>query len=108
VANVALNLVFIPQYGFRAAAVVSVVTEALVLVPLSLAARRRGLAPGLGYVPVVAAAAGALAAVGLFLPGPAALAIAASGAAYLAIVLSLPGTPREVAFEHLLPVLRRR
>ena len=108
VANVALNLVFIPQYGFRAAAVVSVVTEAFVLVPLSLAARRRGLAPGLGYVPVVAAAAGALAVVGLFLPGPAALAIAASGAAYLAIVLSLPGTAREVAFQHLLPVLRRR
>jgi len=108
VANVALNLVFIPQYGFRAAAVVSVVTEAFVLVPLSLAARRRGLAPGLGYVPVVAAAAGALAVVGLFLPGPAALAIAASGAAYLAVVLSLPGTAREVAFQHLLPVLRRR
>ena len=108
VANVALNLAFIPLYGFRAAAVISVVTEALVLVPLALAARRRGLAPRLGYVPVVAAAAGAMAAVGLLLPGPAAIAMAASAAVYLAVVLALPGTAREVAFRHLLPVLRRR
>jgi O-antigen/teichoic acid export membrane protein len=107
VANVVLNLAFIPVYGFRAAAVISVVTEALVLCPLAFAARRRGLAPRLGYVPVVAAAAGAMAVVGLFLPGPAALAIVASGAAYLAVLLALPGTGREVAFRHLLPVLRR-
>ena len=106
-ANVALNLVFIPLYGFRAAAVVSVATEALVLVPLALAARRRGLAPRLGYVPVVAAAALAMAAVGLLVPGPALGAMAAAAVVYLAVVLALPGTARDVAFRHLLPVLRR-
>ena len=107
VANVVLNLVFIPVYGFRAAAVVSVVTEMLVLVPLAVAARRRGLAPRLGYVPVVAAAAGLMAGVGLFLPGPALIAMAGSAVVYLGTVLLLPGTVRDVAFRHLLPWLRR-
>ena len=106
-ANVVLNLVFIPLYGFRAAAVISVVTEMLVLVPLSLAARRRGLAPGTGYVPVVAAAAAAMAVAGVVVPGPALIAMAASALVYLAVVLALPGTARDVAFRHLLPVLRR-
>ena len=107
VANVSLNLVFIPVYGFRAAAVVSVVTEMLVLVPLAVAARRRGLAPRLGYVPVVAAAAGLMAGVGLLVPGPALIAMAASAVVYLGTVLLLPGTVRDVAFRHLLPWLRR-
>ena len=107
VANVVLNLVFIPVYGFRAAAVVSVVTEILVLVPLAVAARRRGLAPRLGYVPVVAAAAGLMAAVGLLVPGPALVAMAVSAVVYLGTVLLLPGTARDVAFRHLLPWLRR-
>jgi O-antigen/teichoic acid export membrane protein len=106
-ANIVLNLVFIPVYGFRAAALVSVATEALVLVPLAVAARRRGLAPSVRYVPVVALAAAVMAAVGLLVPGPAAVAMAASVAAYLVVVLVLTGTAREVAFRHLLPVLRR-
>jgi len=107
VANVVLNLVFIPVYGFRAAAVVSVVTEMLVLVPLALATRRRGLAPRLGYVPVVAAAAALMAGVGVLVPGPALVAMAASAVAYVGAVLLLPGTARDVAFRHLLPWLRR-
>jgi hypothetical protein len=33
--------------------------------------------------------------------------MAASALVYLAVVLALPGTARDVAFRHLLPVLRR-
>jgi O-antigen/teichoic acid export membrane protein len=106
--NVALNLVLIPLYGFRAAAVVSVATEAAALVPFALAVRRRGLAPRLAYAVTVAIAALAMAAVGLLVPGPAAVAALAAGVAYALVLLSLPGTARSIFLGDLLPVLRRR
>ena len=106
--NVALNLVLLPLYGFRAAAVVSVATEAVALVPFALAVRRRGLAPRLAYAATVALAALAMAAVGLLVPGPAAVAALAAGVAYALVLLSLPGTARNVFLGDLVPVLRRR
>jgi O-antigen/teichoic acid export membrane protein len=105
--NVALNLALIPAYGYKAAAVVSVVSEALILVPIVLAVRRDGLLPGLGYARLVAVAAGAMALVALLVPGPALLAGAVASAVYAAILLAVPGTVNEVA-RSLLPALARR
>jgi O-antigen/teichoic acid export membrane protein len=107
VANVALNLAFIPAYGFRAAAAISVITEAAVLVPLALAVRRRGLAPGLRYAATVAGAAAVMALVGLAVPGPALVPMVACSLAYALVLLALPGTARDVVFRSLVPAARR-
>jgi O-antigen/teichoic acid export membrane protein len=106
-ANIALNLVFIPLYGFRAAAAISVATEAAILVPLTIAVRRRGLAPGLRYGPAVLAAALSMTAVGLLTPGPALVPMAAASVTYVLVLLALPGTARDVVFGSLLPAARR-
>jgi O-antigen/teichoic acid export membrane protein len=106
-ANVALNLAFIPLYGFRAAAVVSVVTEALILLAFLPAVRRKGLMPRPGYMPVIAGAAAGMALVGLAIPGPALLAIVAASTVYALVLLALPGTAHDVFFANLLPATRR-
>jgi O-antigen/teichoic acid export membrane protein len=46
--NLALNLALVPAYGALAAAVVTVITEVALFVPLILALRRAGVAPALG------------------------------------------------------------
>jgi O-antigen/teichoic acid export membrane protein len=107
VVNVALNLVLIPIYGYKAAAAVSVVSEALILVPIVLAVRRDGFLPNLGYARLVAVAAGAMAIVAWFVPGPALVVGALATAVYAAILLAAPGTINEVA-RSLLPALGRR
>lgn len=60
VVNVALNVVFVPRYGFLAAAWATLITELVAVVPMGvLALRRLGERPGFGpTVRVVAAAAG--------------------------------------------------
>jgi O-antigen/teichoic acid export membrane protein len=95
--NVALNLALIPAYGYMAAAVVSTVSEAAVLVPLALAVRRVGLLPDLGYAPQVGGAGAALVLAAWLVPGPALVAAAVGSAAYAAILLATPGTVNEVA-----------
>jgi O-antigen/teichoic acid export membrane protein len=95
--NVALNLALLPAYGYKAAAVVSVVSEALVLVPIALAVRRDGLLPDLRYAPLVALAGLAMAAVVWLIPGPAAVAGVLGMAVYVGILLAAPGAVREVA-----------
>ncbi len=107
VSNVALNLVLIPEYGFKAAAATSIVTEAGVLIPLALAVRRQGLLPGLSYMPIVALAAGAMLLVAVVLPGPALVAGAGAGLVYVLMLLALPGTAREFVFGDLRAALRR-
>jgi O-antigen/teichoic acid export membrane protein len=97
VLNVALNLALIPAYGYKAAALVSTVSEAAVLVPLALAVRRLGLLPDLGYAPQVGAAGAALVLAAWLVPGPALVAAAVGSAAYAAILLATPGTVNEVA-----------
>jgi O-antigen/teichoic acid export membrane protein len=104
--NVALNLVLIPPYGYKAAAVVSVVSEALVLVPIVFAVRREGLLPDLGYAPPIALAGAAMALTAWFLPGPALVAAAVAAVTYAAILLAAPGTVNEVA-RSLVPALGR-
>lgn len=107
VVNVALNLVFIPIYGYKAAAVVSVVSEALILVPIAIAVHRDGFLPNLHYARLVAVAAGAMALVAWLVPGPALVVGALASAVYAAILLAAPGTINEVA-RSLLPALGRR
>jgi O-antigen/teichoic acid export membrane protein len=97
VLNVVLNLALVPSYGYKAAAVVAVVSEAAVLVPVAVLIRRDGLLPALHYGPAIVLAGAALAAVVWLVPGPALLAGALGTAVYAAILLFVPGTVREVA-----------
>jgi len=96
-ANVALNLALVPRYGFKAAAVVSVVSEAAVLVPVAVLIHRDGLLPGLRYLPTIVAAGAALAAIFWLVPGPAAVVAAVGTAVYAALLLAAPGAVREAA-----------
>lgn len=107
VLNVALNLVLIPPYGYKAAAVVSVISEAAVLVPIALAVRRGGLLPDLRYAPPVLAAGAVLFLAAWLLPGPSLVVAAIGSAAYAAILLLAPGTVNEVV-RSLVPALGRR
>jgi O-antigen/teichoic acid export membrane protein len=97
VLNVALNLALLPEYGYKAAAVVSVVSEAVILVPIALAVRREGLLPNLGYAPLVALAGLALAVILWYVPGPAAVVGVIGACVYGGILLAVPGTVREAA-----------
>jgi O-antigen/teichoic acid export membrane protein len=107
VLNVVLNLALIPEYGFKAAAVIAVASEAAVTVPLAFTARQEGLLPTLGYAPKVLAASGAMIGAILVLPGPWAFVAIVAGGAYSVVLLLLPGTARRVVFGELLPALRR-
>jgi O-antigen/teichoic acid export membrane protein len=108
VVNVALNLIFIPVYGFEAAALITVVSEGMVIIPVALVVRRESRLPDLRYAPVVGAATAAMVAAILFLPGPVAVVGAVSSALYLAVLLLLPGTARDFVRLDLVPALRGR
>jgi O-antigen/teichoic acid export membrane protein len=105
--NVVLNVIFLPLYGYKAAAILSVVCEIVGLIPIVFVVRQIGLLPGLGYAPVVALATGAMIAAGLLLPGPDLFVFAAAAAVYLGVILVSPGTGREVFVHHLWPAGRR-
>jgi O-antigen/teichoic acid export membrane protein len=97
VLNVALNVALIPVYGYKAAAVVLVVTEALVLLPLAVVISSEGLLPNLRYAPLVALAAGVLSVIVWLVPGPAAVVGVLGGVVYSAILVAAPGTVQEAA-----------
>jgi O-antigen/teichoic acid export membrane protein len=103
VLNLVLNLVLLPLYGFKAAAITSVISEAFLLVPMALAIRRLGALPSLRYAGVVALAVAAMAAIVLLVPGPPVLVAALGGCVYLLVLLRAPGTIRELS-RSLLPV----
>jgi O-antigen/teichoic acid export membrane protein len=96
--NIALNLLLIPTYGIRAAAIVNVATELLGLaLQLLFFARKLAFRPSLSYVPAVAIATGALA-LSFVLLGSIPIAAAAAGTIlYAAVLLALPGAVRELA-----------
>ena len=98
VLNVALNLVFIPLYGYRAAAITSIASEACSLAIGLVAARRKiGFLPRLDYLPVVVLAGLAMTAVTLALPVERLAAAVAGGILYVALLVLLPGTVRLTA-----------
>jgi O-antigen/teichoic acid export membrane protein len=107
VANIVLNLIFIPLYGFEAAAAIAVATEAAVGIPIAWALRGEGRLPNLGYLPPVLAATAAMTVAVVLLSNHAVAGTVVGGAAYGATLLVLPGTMREVVFGDLLPATRR-
>lgn len=96
--NVIANLIFIPLYGYKAAAVVSVISEALITIPIALAVRREGFLPNLRYAPALLVAVAAMSAV-ILLPGPAILRAVAASVVYAAVLLVMPGTAKDVVRE---------
>ncbi len=106
--NVALNLVVIPAYGFRGAAVTTIVTESIGLATaLALLWRRHRLLPSVRYGLVVLPAVLVMAAVLVWLPGPFLVRAILAGAAYVGVLLALPGTVRVIASDSLFPVAQR-
>jgi O-antigen/teichoic acid export membrane protein len=98
VLNVALNLLLIPLYGYKAAALTSAASEACVAAALFGIARRwLAFRVRLQYVWVVGVAAAAMAGIAWLLPLRPLLAAAIGGFAYGLVVLALPGTVRDVA-----------
>jgi O-antigen/teichoic acid export membrane protein len=97
VLNIGLNFVFIPFYGYKVAAVISVASEVVDLVLLTWVAHRRfGYMPSLRAAPVVAAGAMAMVGVILILPAPVAPLAASALAVYAATVVAIPGAVRDV------------
>jgi O-antigen/teichoic acid export membrane protein len=98
--NILLNVIFLPLYGFKAAAVTSVASEVASLVLVSLIARRRmGFSPSLRGLPTVALGAGGMTAVILVVPGPVVAVAFAAGLAYAAVVAFVPGRVRDIIAE---------
>jgi O-antigen/teichoic acid export membrane protein len=106
-ANIGLNLIFIPIYGFEAAAAIAVITEAAVGLPIAWALREEGRLPNLGYLPPILAATAVMTAAVVLLRDHAVAGTVVGGAAYGATLLLLPGTMRDVVFGDLLPATRR-
>lgn len=98
--NIALNLAFIPVYGYRAAAVTSIAAEAFSLTIGVVAVRRLvGFLPRLGYLPAVAFAGGVMTAVTVTLPIDRLVAALVGGFLYVVVLVLLPGTVRLAARE---------
>lgn len=95
--NVVANAILLPRYGFEAAAVVSVSSEAVLIVLTGIAARRvLGFLPSARYVGVVALAAAAMTLVIVVLPGPAVVVASAAVLVYAGVMAAAPGTVRQV------------
>jgi O-antigen/teichoic acid export membrane protein len=93
--NIALNLIFIPVYGYRAAAVTSIGSEAFSLAIGIVAVRRQvGFLPRLDYLPVVIFAGVVMTAVMLALPVERLVAAVVGGILYVVVLVLLPGTVR--------------
>jgi O-antigen/teichoic acid export membrane protein len=107
-ANVGLNLLVIPEYGFRGAAATSVLTEIGALgASLVLLRRRAGLMPSLRYGLAVLPAAALMAVVLVTVPGPIVLQAALAGGLYVVALMLLPGTVHGIAADSLLPTARK-
>jgi O-antigen/teichoic acid export membrane protein len=93
--NIALNLIFIPLYGYRAAAVTSIGSEAFSLAIGIVAVRRRvGFLPRLDYLPAVVFAGVVMTAVMFALPVERLVAAVVGGILYVVVLVLLPGTVR--------------
>jgi O-antigen/teichoic acid export membrane protein len=96
--TVVLALLLIPDYGFKAAAAVTVVVQGVVAIVMGVfAARRYGVLPRVRYSLTVALAALPAIVLILFLPGPKLVAAAAALASYVLVVVLAPGTVRDEA-----------
>ena len=108
VANIGLNLIFVPIWGFEAAAAIAVVTEAAVGVPILFALHGEGRLPKLGYAPAILAATAAMSIAVLLLRDHALAGTLVGGTAYGATLMLFPGTVRNLVLGDLLPAVLRR
>jgi O-antigen/teichoic acid export membrane protein len=93
--NVALNLALLPPYGFRAAAVVALVSEGASMVTAALLARSvLGSLPSLRAAAPLAGAAFAMIGAIVVLPGPAGAVGAIAALAYVVVLALTPGVFR--------------
>ncbi|MBD0318043.1 MAG: flippase [Thermoleophilia bacterium] len=97
VVNVALNVALIPEYGYRAAALVSLASEVTLLIFVAIAVRRAvSFLPSPRYAGLVAGGAALMAAVVVVLrDAPPLLAGALALAVYGTMLAAAPGTVRE-------------
>ena len=107
--NVGLNLVFIPMYGYRAAAVASVASEVASLLAMGWMVRvKLGFNLHVAYLTRLLGAGGCMALVAWLLPIPELGALVVGGLVYVVILLVLPGTVRWTASELALTTGLRR
>jgi O-antigen/teichoic acid export membrane protein len=105
VLNVALNVAFVPIFGYTAAACVTLATETVWLgVSVVVFRRVLGFLPVAGGLASVLAAAAVMAAVEIAVPAAAPVSIAASLAIYAMVVIAVPGSVRRLVW----PALRGR
>jgi O-antigen/teichoic acid export membrane protein len=98
IVNVALNLILIPPYGYRAAAATSIASEAVLLASSFWFVRSRfGFIYPTRSVLRVLPPAAAMTAVALLVPAPRIIAVAIGLTVYTAIVVSSPGVVRDTA-----------
>jgi len=85
--NVCLNLVFIPIYGYRAAAVITIVSEvASLCLYLGAAARRFQFHVELGQLPPILLAGAAMTGAAVLAPGPAVVRAVVATVIYVALL----------------------
>jgi O-antigen/teichoic acid export membrane protein len=97
VLNVALNVVLLPEYGYKVAALTSTASEACVAIALSaIVWRRLGFVPSLRYVWVIGLAVAAMLAFYWLIPLPTLIAVALASVVYGLVLVALPGTARDV------------
>jgi O-antigen/teichoic acid export membrane protein len=98
VLNIGLNVALLPKYGYKVAALTSTASEACVAIALSVIAwRRLAFVPSLRSLWPVGLATAAMVTSFWLIPLPALIAIALASLVYGLVLVSLPGTVREVA-----------
>jgi O-antigen/teichoic acid export membrane protein len=97
VLNVALNVVLLPEYGYKVAAITSTLSEACVAVALSVIVwRRLAFVPSVRHLWPVGLASAAMLASYWLLPLPPLIAVALASIVYAVVLVALPGTARDV------------
>jgi O-antigen/teichoic acid export membrane protein len=92
VANVAMNVILVPAYGYKAAAATTLASEVLwVLLAAWVVRRSVGVSPAPSFAPHVATAAAIMAAILVLVPGPWPLLELVAGLSYLLVLAVLPG-----------------
>jgi hypothetical protein len=100
---VTLNLLLLPVYGYKVAALISVISEAVVVAAaVWLIHKSFGFVPATPYLGVIALAGLVMVAVFVALPGSPYVAAAVAAAAYAGVLIAIPGTVRNV-LQALLP-----
>jgi O-antigen/teichoic acid export membrane protein len=95
--NIALNVVLLPEYGYKVAALTSTASEACVVFALAaIAWRRLAFVPSLRYLWPVGLGLAAMVATYWLIPLPALVAVVVASLVYALVLAALPGTVRDV------------